>query len=89
MPRYQFQAQPNSRYSFEDFLHDAERTGITDPGEAMMNVLRRIRIPGINNELIQGSNSLNPCGRPANLIGFLRHICAEGQWGVNLEIRID
>jgi hypothetical protein len=35
------------------------------------------------------SSSLNPCGRPVNLLAFLRHISSEGQWGVNLDIRID
>jgi hypothetical protein len=89
MPRYQFQAQSDASYSFEDFLRDAERTGISDPGDAMMTVLRRTRVPGLNPEQIQRSSTLDPCGRPANLLAFLRHICSEGQWGVNLEIRID
>ena len=89
MSPYQFQARSSTSYSFEDFLRDAERTGIADPGDAMMSILRKIRIPGINPERIQSSSSLNPCGRPGNLIAFLRHICAEGQWGVNLEVRID
>ena len=89
MSPYQFQTRSPSSYSFEDFLRDAERTGIADPGDAMMSILRKIRIPGINDEKIQSSCSLNPCGRPGNLIAFLRHICAEGQWGVNLDVRID
>ncbi len=89
MPLFQFQARSSSSYSFEDFLRDAERTGIADPGEAMMTILRRTRIPGLNPEQIQASSKLNPCGRPSNLLSFLRHICTEGQWGVSLDIRVD
>lgn len=89
MPLFEFQAEAASPYTFEDFLRDAERTGIADPGDAMMTILRRIRVPGLNPERIQNNSSLNPCGRPGNVLAFLRHICAEGQWGVNLEIRID
>jgi hypothetical protein len=89
MPRYQFQAQPDASYSFEDFLLDAERTGIRDPGEAMLTVLERVRVPGLNPARIRGDSRLNPCGRPEQLLPFLRYICEEGQWGVNLEIRID
>ena len=89
MPRYQFQAQSESSCSFEDFLRDAERTGIADPGEAMMAVLQRRRIPGLNVNRIQSDSGLNPCGRPGNLLAFLRHISSEGQWAVNLNIRID
>jgi len=88
MALFQFHAQSASSYTFEDLLRDAERTGITDPGEAMMTVLRKIRIPGLNLELLQSNSSLNPCGRPGNVLAFLRYICAEGQWGVNLDIRI-
>ena len=89
MSPYQFQTRSPSSYSFEDFLRDAERTGIADPGEAMMTILRRTRISGLSPEQIQASSSLNPCGRPCNLLTFLRHICAKGQWGINLNIRID
>lgn len=89
MPPFQFHARSSSSYSFEDFLRDAERTGIADPGEAMITVLRRMRVPGLNPEQILRSSSLNPCGRPVNLLAFLRHISSEGQWGVNLDIRID
>ncbi len=89
MPRYQFQAQPDAPYSFEDFLLDAEGTGIRDPGEAMLTVLERVRVPGVNAARIRGDSRLNPSGRLGQLLPFLRHICADGQWGVNLEIRID
>jgi len=89
MALFQFNAQSRSSYTFEDFLRDAERTGITDPGEAMMTVLRKTRVPGLNLERLQSNRNLNPCGRPSNVLAFLRHICAEGQWGVNLDIRID
>jgi len=89
MSIFQFQARTASPYAFEDFLRDAERTGITDPGEAMMTVLLRTRVPGLNPEKIQRSSTLNPCGCPGNLLAFLRHICSEGQWGVNLNVRID
>jgi hypothetical protein len=89
MSLYQFQARSPPSYSCEDFLRDAERTGIADPGEAMMTILRRSRIRGLSPEGIQGNSSLNPCGRPTNLLAFLRHICAEGQWGVSLNIQVD
>ena len=89
MPRYRFQAQPGSDYSFEDFLRDAERTGISDPGEAMLTVLERVHVPGVNVARIRSDARLNPSARPEQLLPFLRHICAEGQWKVNLDVRID
>ncbi len=89
MPRYQFQAQPDAPYSFEDLLLDAERTGIRDPGEAMLTVLECVRVPGLNAARIRGDSRWNPCRCPKQLLPFLRHICKAGQWGVNLEIRID
>lgn len=89
MSLFQFQAQSPSGYSFEDFLRDAERTGISDPGSAMVEVLRSKRIPGLNVDRILDSSSLNPCGCPGNVIAFLRHICENGSWGVNLIVNID
>ena len=90
MSPYQFQARSSSSYSFEDFLRDAERTGIADPGDAMITVLRRTRVPGLSPEQIVRSSSLNPCGRPGKLITFLRHVCVEGQWGGDdLNSRVD
>jgi hypothetical protein len=89
MARYHFQTEGPGSISFEAFLHEAERTGISDPGSAMMQVLRQRRIRGIYPDQIENNTSLNPCGRPANLLAFLRHICEEGQWGANLSIAID
>lgn len=89
MTRYHFQAHGSSSYTFEEFLRDAEATGIADPGTAMVDVLRRHRISGLDLNRILNSRQLNPCGAPDNLIAFLRTICAEGQWGVNLAVNID
>lgn len=89
MSLFHFQAQSASSYTFEDFLRDAERTGISDPGSAMVDVLRRRRIPGLSMDMILGSSSLNPCGSPGNVIAFLRHICETGSWGVNLQVNIE
>ncbi len=88
MALFRINAQSKPSYTFEDFLRDAERTGITDPGEAMMTVLRKSRVPGLNLDRLQSNSNLNPSGRPSNMLAFLRYICAEGQWGVNLDIRI-
>lgn len=82
-------ASGGSGLTFEDFLREAERTGLADPGSAMMEVLRTRRIPGLSVERILSNGSLNPCGRPANLLAFLRHICEAGNWGVNLTVQID
>jgi hypothetical protein len=89
MARYYFETEGPASISFEAFLHEAERTGISDPGSAMMQVLRQRRFCGIHLDQIENSSSLNPCGRPANLLAFLRYICEEGQWGANLSIAID
>lgn len=88
MTRYRFQAQPGSHLSFEDFLRKAELTGINDPGEAMLQVLERVHVPGLNPARIRSDAVLNPCG-PKHLLPFSRHICAEGHWAVNLDVRID
>lgn len=89
MAWYQFQTEGPSAISFEHFLREAERTGLSDPGSAMMQVLRQRRIRGIDPHSIEANPCLNPCGRPANVLPFLRHICEEGQWGANLSIVID
>lgn len=89
MPLFQFQAQSSSSYALEDFLRDAQSTGIADPGSAMVDVLRRKRVPGLNLDKILSTSCLNPCSAPENLLAFLRHICKDGSWGVNLRVNID
>ena len=74
--------------TFEEFLARAERSGISDPGSAMMSVLRENRVPGIDVGRIESDRGLNPCGNPSNVVRFLRHVADRGQWGVNLEVRI-
>jgi hypothetical protein len=82
-------ASGSSAITFEEFLREAQRAGLADPGSAMMEVLRSRRIPGISHEHILSSASLNPCGKPANLLAFLRYICESGAWGVNLTVCVD
>lgn len=89
MAHYHFQTEGPPAISFEEFLLEAERTGLSDPGSAMMQVLRQRRIRGIDPHAIETNPRLNPCGHPVNLLAFLRHICGEGQWGVSLSIAID
>ena len=74
--------------TFEEFLNRAKLSGISDPGAAMISVLRLYPVPGIDLELIERNLSLNPSGNPGNVLKFLSHIASEGQWGVNLNVRI-
>lgn len=55
----------------------------------MVDVLRRKRVPGLNLDKILSTSCLNPCSAPENLLAFLRHICKDGSWGVNLPVNID
>ena len=75
--------------TFEDFLGEAKRQGNTDPGAAMMATLRRHRVPGINAGKIANNPSLDPTGKPGNILAFLEHIANSGAWGVNMSVNID
>ena len=74
--------------TFEEFLDRAKTCGISDPGAAMLSVLRVNRVPGIDLNRIERDLSLNPSGNPGNLLPFLCHVASRGDWGVNLEVRI-
>lgn len=74
--------------TFEDFLAQADREPTSDPGTAMVNVLKKNPVRGINLDRILSDSRLDPQGRPANLIPFLRRIASDGDWGVNLSVRI-
>jgi hypothetical protein len=54
-----------------------------------MKILRSNRIWVLRPEQIQASSRLLPCGRPNNILPVLSHDCAEDQWGVRLDIRVD
>lgn len=75
--------------TFEEFLERAEKAGSRDPGTNMLCVLRCNPVPGIDLSRIEHDLSMNPCGNPGNVLRFLSHIAAEGQWGVNLTVKID
>ena len=75
--------------TFENFLREAKRQGNADPGAAMMATLRRHRVPGINVSQIANNPSLNPTGKPGNILAFLEHIASSGAWGVNMLVNID
>lgn len=75
--------------TFEDFLREAKRQGNTDPGAAMMATLRRHRVPGISVGQIANNPSLDPTGKPGNILAFLEHIAGSGAWGVNMSVNID
>lgn len=79
-----FRFRATTPYGFEDFLREAEESGSRDPGTAMVNVLERRRIPGIEIHKYP-----DPRGRPENLLSFLRCIARDGRWGVNLDVRLD
>lgn len=85
-----FSTDPVSSMSFEDFLAKADREGgSADPGTAMVNILRQYRVGGIDLDRILSSPGLDPRNSPGRLIPFLRRIASDGQWGVNLSVRID
>jgi hypothetical protein len=79
----------SSNTTFESFLRESKRQGNTDPGAAMMATLRRRRVPGINVGQIASNPSLDPTGKPENILAFLEHIASSGAWGVNMSVNID
>ena len=89
MALFSFKASAPTSYTFEDFLRDAHNSGISDPGSAMVSVLKTRRVTGIDIDRIIMNGGLDPCDKPSNVISFLRHICENGAWGVNLSVNID
>jgi len=83
-----FATQPRSVISFEEFLNRARTSGITDPGTAMISVLRINPVPGLDVGRIERDLTLNPSGNPGNVLRFLCTIAREGQWGVNLNVTV-
>lgn len=83
-----FATQDRNVITFEEFLRLASRSGLGDPGTAMMAVLGNNRVPGINISRIENDLSLNPSGNPGNILKFLSHIAENGQWGVNMNVVI-
>lgn len=75
--------------TFEEFLASASREAITDPGTAMVSVLRRENVPGIDVDAIVRDSWLNPQSNPPNILRFLTHIAERGQWGVNVSVVVD
>jgi len=75
--------------TFERFLCLAKAEGLSDPGTAMLAVLRRHRVSGIDVGRIENDLSLNPSGNPSNLLAFLCHIAEKGDWGVRMEVVVD
>ncbi len=74
--------------TFEEFLQAASREATSDPGSAMVSVLQREKVPGINIGQITNNSGLDPQSKPHNLLRFLAHISERGQWGVNLSVRV-
>lgn len=83
-----FATQSRSVITFEEFLNRARTSGITDPGTAMMSVLRINPVPGIEVGRLERDLTLNPSGNPGNVLRFLCTIAREGQWGVNLNVTV-
>ena len=75
--------------TFERFLCLAKAEGLSDPGTAMLAVLRRHRVSGIDVGRIENDLSLNPSGNPGNILAFLCHIAEKGAWGVKMEVVVD
>jgi hypothetical protein len=73
--------------TFEDFLKDADNRPESDPGTAMVEVLKRNRVNGINLDRILASS--DPRNNPGKVLAFLRRIAQDGSWEVNLSIRIN
>ena len=86
---FRFRAESQGSLGFEQFLRLAERSASSDPGTAMVEVLRSRSVPGIDLNRILSNSRLNPVNRPENLLPFLCHIAEQGDWAVNLNIRID
>lgn len=89
MALFSFKASTPLGYTFEDFLRDAHNSGISDPGSAMVSVLKARRVTGIDIDGIIINGGLDPCNKPSNIISFLSYICENGAWGVNLSVDID
>jgi len=83
-----FATQSRSVISFEEFLNRARTSGITDPGTAMMSVLRINPVPGIEVGRLERDLTINPSGNPGNVLRFLCTVAREGQWGVNLNVTV-
>lgn len=83
-----FASQTRTVLTFEEFLDRAKTSGISDPGAAMLSVLRLYGVPGIDLDRIERDLSLNPSGNPGNVLRFLCHIASAGQWGVNLNVTV-
>jgi hypothetical protein len=75
--------------TFEGFLAKARAEGLRDPGAAMLAVLRRHRVSGIDVSRIENDLSLNPSGNPGNILAFLCHIAEKGEWGVKMEVIVN
>lgn len=86
---FRFRAEGQGSLGFEQFLLLAQRSAHSDPGTAMVEVLRSHAVPGINLNRILGNTQLNPVNRTENLLRFLCYIAEHGDWAVNLNIRID
>jgi len=86
---FRFRAESQGSLGFEQFLRFAERSAHSDPGTAMVEVLRSLSVPGIDLNRILSNSQLNPVNRSENLLRFLCHIAEQGGWAVNLNIRID
>lgn len=89
MSFFRCRVQSQGSLSFEQFLRLAERSGHSDPGSAMVDVLRSHSVRGIDLNRILSSSQLNPVQRTENLLRFLSHIAEQGAWTANLDIRID
>jgi hypothetical protein len=83
-----FKAQSRNVLTFEEFLDRARTAGISDPGAAMLTVLRNNPVPGIDLGRIERDLSLNPSGNPGNVLRFLCHVAEAGQWGVNMNVTV-
>ena len=86
---FRFRADSQGSLGFEQFLRLAGRSTHSDPGTAMVEVLRSRSVPGIDLNRILVNSQLNPVNRTENLLHFLCHIAEQGGWAVNLNIRID
>jgi hypothetical protein len=73
--------------TFEDFLAESDRRPESDPGTAMVEVLKKHRINGINLDRIL--YRCDPRNNPQNVLGFLREVADKGSWSFNLSVRID
>lgn len=83
-----FWANATSRVpGFEDLLREAARRPESDPGTALVTVLRTYSVPGL--DLDRVLRFADPRNSPANLLPFLARIASDGAWGVNLSVRVD